>query len=831
MGDVKTRMVLEGEQQYRTAMTDAANAIKVLNSQQKLATAQFKNTGDAEKYAQQQTEILKQKIAQQKTAVDAAAKALKELSNGGVKENSRQFQQWQQKLSNAQTQLTNMETELKNVTESMQNTTTYAEDTATAVESIGKKVSFDAVIGGMDKITGAMAATARKAKELTLDLFQTTRNAAAWADDLATNAIVYGFDVETLQGMRLAAELFDTSVEAIVKSRQKLENNIVYGSTDVEDAFAALRVPFESIDSNGRHTARNIEDIYWDVGNALMVYGDEIERDAMANKIFGRSWRELLPMFKAGREAYDQTVESASKASDEQVEKLTALDDAIQKLTYEWSVTKNTLSAELAPAFTAVSNALTGAMKEFNQYLQTEEGQQKLADLSKAVKDLFSGLTNTDFGAALDTSKKALDTITNGLGWIKDNKDGIVDALKGIAIGFLALKLASVGLEIGKTVSGLKGLFGGGGGNNTTTPTAPTPTAPKGTPVTGGPKGFRLNIPGAENAAIPVSLAQGLANAGTFAALTYGSYKLADAWNKGEVQEAVIKAFERAAENESNAPFVNRDAGWDLLMKGIKNSPKNTIPMTLNVPDRVDTSQINETREYFAQARKSFEEVQESLRAMYMGKSPIGKAYEQIGGAWSSGKKQGEVLQDLASRYGPWLNGETDEAFDALIDAIDESTADRLYAMLETFYQKPNGEWDTTGLDPYDVAGLFEQMSAELEKQIKENPPKLELDPDIEAVQKVLNGAGLTVPLTPYFRNIGSAISAIGHANGLPYVPFDGYPAILHKGERVVPARENANYSSNLYVESMIMNGGADVNALAESMAAAQRRQSAGYGS
>ena len=41
MGDIKTRFKIEGEQQYRSAMNNAAAAIKVLNSEQKLAKAQF----------------------------------------------------------------------------------------------------------------------------------------------------------------------------------------------------------------------------------------------------------------------------------------------------------------------------------------------------------------------------------------------------------------------------------------------------------------------------------------------------------------------------------------------------------------------------------------------------------------------------------------------------------------------------------------------------------------------------------------------------------------------------------------------------------------------
>jgi hypothetical protein len=70
-------------------------------------------------------------------------------------------------------------------------------------------------------------------------------------------------------------------------------------------------------------------------------------------------------------------------------------------------------------------------------------------------------------------------------------------------------------------------------------------------------------------------------------------------------------------------------------------------------------------------------------------------------------------------------------------------------------------------------------------------------------------------------------------ANGIWSVPYDGYLAQLHRGERVVPAREvqSRSYNSNLYVESMYMSSGMDAAGLASAMAAAQRRQMSGYGS
>ena len=50
MPKIKTKLVLEGEAQYSTAIKNATKAIKGLDAEQKLAQAQFNLTGDKEQY-------------------------------------------------------------------------------------------------------------------------------------------------------------------------------------------------------------------------------------------------------------------------------------------------------------------------------------------------------------------------------------------------------------------------------------------------------------------------------------------------------------------------------------------------------------------------------------------------------------------------------------------------------------------------------------------------------------------------------------------------------------------------------------------------------------
>ena len=125
-------------------------------------------------------------------------------------------------------------------------------------------------------------------------------------------------------------------------------------------------------------------------------------------------------------------------------------------------------------------------------------------------------------------------------------------------------------------------------------------------------------------------------------------------------------------------------------------------------------------------------------------------------------------------------------------------------------------------------------------------PPKVPVDPEApsDAGQKLSEEIGtVTVPVALVPSMGGESVnktqqrrrnanSPFGFANGLPMTPFDGW-YFLHQGEKVSPAREveSRNFSSNMYVEKMIMNNGQDAEGLAGRIAAENQRVMSGFGS
>lgn len=480
--EIKTTLKLEGEQEYRRQMTDAAGAIKTLNSEQKLAEAQFKRTGDEQEYAASKAEILRKKIEEQKKAVAAAEAAVKELTANGVKPNDKAMQTWQTKLNNAKTGLVNMQAELDNTEKELGQQETALKDTSTetgnlqtAMDSLDRQVTLENVAKAIDTVYDSLMGVVRGVARAAKALWDWETEGADWADELLTTATQTGMDVETLQAWRYAAQFIDTEVEDIIKARDKLTKGMVKATPQIEEAYDSLGV--SAFDAAGK--MRDSEDVFWDVLAALAEITDETEQDALAQTLLGKSFRDLKPLLQAGRAAWDQYVaegRDVAVVSEDSVHALGELDDAQNKLTASLDKSKYEVLASLAPLFTQVSEAMATAVQGFNDFLQTEEGQKAMQDLADALDGIIKSLTGDGgegFKTLIEGAKGALDGLTQAFDWITEHQEAVVTAIKAIALALVGLKTASIGIKVAELAGNLKHLLnlGGGGGGGAPTGT------------------------------------------------------------------------------------------------------------------------------------------------------------------------------------------------------------------------------------------------------------------------------------------------------------------------------------------------------------------------
>jgi len=454
MREIGTRFKLEGEQAFKSAMKDAASAIKVLNAEQKLAKAQFEETGDAQQYAADQARILKEQIEQQKKAVEAAENAVKKLTENGVDKNSEQMQKWRTKLINAKTTLTQMQTRLDKVQtelgeegQAFNETEQDANQYQQTMEGVNKGIDFQNTIQAIDNITGHIETVIKAAGRAVNALWTLGKDAGAWADDIATKANEAGVEPEVYQSWLYASSQIDTSVEDIVRSWQDIDKKLKQtGEAYYEYAGDLTEVGIATQKVGGE--MRQGSEIFWDAIDYLHGITDSSKLAAEATKLFGNDWRKLNPLITNGTAAYKELAEKGrvvAAVSNEDIAKLGGIDDTIQDLQFRINKLKMDALAELAPFFTETATAMAEAVTAFDEFVQSAEGQAALESLNDALSGIIDSFLGEDngkgtFQAIIEGAAEGVRKFTGAMQWISKNGKVIVGIVSGMAIAWAGLK-------------------------------------------------------------------------------------------------------------------------------------------------------------------------------------------------------------------------------------------------------------------------------------------------------------------------------------------------------------------------------------------------------
>ena len=455
--------------EFNSNINQAKAQIKTFDASLKQAESRFKATGDAETAMAAKTTTLTQKLQTQKKMVDQYRDALKKANDQGVSPMNAEYQRLQQQLLSTEAAMYDTQSALNGLSTSEQQAAQGADALTRSVQGIGRKISLDQVISGVNKITDGLEGAARKAVQLGEQIFNAVMDKARWADDTATMAQMYGIPLERfLKMQKLVQNGLDTSVDAILSAQSKLAKGIGGDNKNAMQALRDLGVSLKTLEDTGdgilEFVDKDPEETFFEIGRALMEMGNAYDKEAAAQALFGRSWKELVPLFDKYKtlEEYNAALEDTKTVSEDDVNALAELNDKVSELKGNLDTLSTDILATMAPALTEGADALNGVLSTILEYLQKPEGQEMLTKLGESVSGLFDDLSKVNPEDVVNNFVKVFDKLTSGLKYIKDNWQNIKIGLEAIGIAFGTLKIAEGVLEFMRLFNGAKGLFGGG---------------------------------------------------------------------------------------------------------------------------------------------------------------------------------------------------------------------------------------------------------------------------------------------------------------------------------------------------------------------------------
>ena len=370
--------------QIKNSTKDIDNELKQVNKALKF------NPTSVELWKQKQ-EVLRQKIEQTETNLKDLKNIQAQMDAKNIDKQSEAYRTVQREIIEAESKLKSFNTELRKI--GQVNLRAMSEQ----FKDMGNKLT--AAGQSMRGISTAAAALAASLGALTV-------KSGKWADDINTMSKRYSIGTKDLQMYAAAADLVDTSVEAIAGSHVKLEKQMLSASKGTgasAEAFKALGV--EVTDANG--DLRDADTVWQEVISALGSLENETERDAYAMQLMGRSASELNPLIEDGGEAYKNLAETMEKyglefIDQETLDQANAFNDSLDTIKAVGMVAfqqlGTQLAAYLAPAMEKVVDVVGRLANWFSQLSpRTQAIIGGIAAVVAVVAPLLIGLGKVSF--------------------------------------------------------------------------------------------------------------------------------------------------------------------------------------------------------------------------------------------------------------------------------------------------------------------------------------------------------------------------------------------------------------------------------------------------
>lgn len=456
------KVVLDGENEYKQALTSLNDGNRVLASEMKKLQAEYKGNSDSVEFLTKKGDLLNRQLLDQKEKVDVMRQALEHAAKK-YGEGSAEAMKWQTKLNNAEAAQYNLQHAIEENNQAIENQGNVWGQVGGIMEDLAGKMGIKIpdgakkALSGMEgmsagtvaAMTAAVTAVAALVKAVT-ELHEMTIQTAADVDELVTSSMTTGIATKTLQEMKYAEELIDVSVDTISGSLTRLTQNMAdanSGSEEMAAKFADLGV---SITDATTGQLRPAEEVFYDLVDALGNIQNQTERDAVAMDILGKSAQELNPLILQGSGALKDLAAEAEAAGyvldESQIKKLAEVDDSYQRVQLTMEALRKQMSADFAPAskeaMDLFSNLVTkagAALERSGLITNLASIITSLVDILETGADIASGIPG--FNNQLSVLKVTLGAVAQFVALIADAADvvgGLFQVITGSGGGRMA---------------------------------------------------------------------------------------------------------------------------------------------------------------------------------------------------------------------------------------------------------------------------------------------------------------------------------------------------------------------------------------------------------
>lgn len=398
-------IVLDGEKEFKQAVASINTDIKVLSSEMKKVTSAFDGNADSIEALTAKQSVYEKQIDTQKTKIQGLESALQNAKTE-YGENSDQVKRWQIQLNNAEADLSKTENLLAETKQKLNSFGDGMDSASADVKQFGNSADTAAdktlKMGDVIKANLISAAVINGIERLASAIKEVVLNAAQGADDIATLSKQLSISTESVQEFQYAADLIDVSVEDLSKGLSKTTKAIGEATSANQDYISVADGVNVSIkDQNGNLLSS--EEVFYSVIDAIGGMSSETEKNIAAQEIFGKSYQDLLPLIDGGSDALKQYSDQAKSMG------LILDTDAL--------------------------NSLNGLQDSFDTFKATARAAG-MAIISEVAPQITAALQSIDV-------QSIIDSVTNFVNWIFENKDTIIAAITGIATAMVVWNIAS----------------------------------------------------------------------------------------------------------------------------------------------------------------------------------------------------------------------------------------------------------------------------------------------------------------------------------------------------------------------------------------------------